>query len=204
VNVDLGNAPRGIFWPPCAAPANPLKAMMFLTLLQTGPPGASGAEVLPGQPDGTLETVGLALLAYGLVQVLSRVLDKVLTARAAEHPASSAPAGGGFRDEDRRRLDKMFEMFTAERERLQRMDTAVAAIQEQTRWLAEQRGRTDPSDGQPLMYCRARAMVDQLNTQQRLVGQALDELRTLNRQNETVLRKLRSVWRRVSRWRPSA
>jgi hypothetical protein len=177
--------------------------MTMMTLLQTGPPGASGAEVLPGQPDGTVETVGLALLAYGLVQILSRVLDKVLTARAAEHsaPAPAAAATGGFRDEDRRRLEKAFEMLTAERERLKRMTDAVAAIQEQTRWLAELRGRTDPADGQPPFTCRARAVVEQLNTQQRLVGQALDELRALNRQNETVLRKLRSVWRRVSRWR---
>lgn len=179
--------------------------MTILMILQTGPPGAPGAEVLPGQPDGTLETVGLALLAYGLVQVLSRVLDKVLTARAEQHapaPAAGAPAGGGFRDEDRRRLEKAFEMLTADRDKLARLGEAVADIQEHTRWLAEQRGRTDPADGQPLMHCRARAVVEQLNTQQRLVGQALDELRTLNRQNETVLRKLRSVWRRVSRWRP--
>ena len=176
---------------------------MMLTLLQTVPPGAPGAEVLPGQPDGTLETVGLALLAYGLVQVLSRVLDKVLTARAAEThpPAAGGAAGGGFRDEDRRRLEKVFDMLAADWERLQRMGEAVASIQEQTRWLAEQRGRVDPADGQPLMVCRARAVADQLNTQQRLVGQALDELRTLNRQNETMLRKLRAVWRRIGRWR---
>lgn len=180
----------------------------MMTILQTGPPTVPGAEVLPGQPDGTLETVGLALLAYGLVQVLSRVLDKVLTARAESHAAPSAPAAGGsaaggFRDEDRRRLEKLFEMVTADRDRLQRLGDTMADIHENTRWLGEQRGRTDPADGQPLMNCRARAMVEQLNTQQRLVGQALDELRTLNRQNETVLRKLRSVWRRVSRWRPS-
>jgi hypothetical protein len=181
---------------------------MNLTLFQTGPPGAPGAEVVvPSPPDGTLETVGLALLAYTLVQVLSRVLDKVLTARAGEASthtpgAAAAAAVGGFRDEDRRRLEKSFEMLSAERERLQHVAEAVAAIQEQTRWMAEQRSRVDPADGQPLMNCRARVVVEQLNTQERLVGQALDELRTLNRQNETVLRKLRSVWRRVSRWRP--
>jgi hypothetical protein len=177
---------------------------VILTILQTGPPGVPGAEVLPGQPDGTLETVGLALLAYGLVQVLSRVLDKVLTARTGEAsaPSPAGAAGGGFRDEDRRRLEKSFEILTAERERLQRMADSLADIHEQTRWLAELRGRTDPIDGQPLMNCRARVVVEQLNTQQRLVGQALDELRTLNRQNETMLRKLRALWRRVSRWRP--
>jgi len=175
--------------------------MTMMTILQTGPPGAPKAEVLPGQPDGTLETVGLALLAYGLVQLLSRVLDKVLTARAAE-PPGAAPATGGFRNEDRRRLEKTFEMLAAERERLQRLGEAVASIQEQTRWLGDQRGRADPVDGQPLFNCRARVVVEQLNTQQRLVGQALDELRSLNRQNESVLRKLRALWRRVTRRRP--
>jgi hypothetical protein len=175
---------------------------MNTIFFQTTAPGVPGAEVLPGQPDGTLETVGLALLAYGLVQVLSRVLDKVLTARAGEASGPAAAAAGGFRDEDRRRLEKSFEILTAERERLQRMSDALADIQEHTRWMAELRGRTDPIDGQPLMNCRARVVVEQLNTQQRLVGQALDELRTLNRQNETMLRKLRALWRRVSRWRP--
>ncbi len=170
-----------------------------MILFQSTPPGAPGGEVLSGQPDPTLETVGLALLAYGLVQLLSRVLDRLLATRAAEQPAPAA--GGGFRDEDRRRLEKSFEMLTADRERLQRLGEAVTAIHEQTRWIAEQRGRNDPVDGQPLMNCRARAMVEQLNVQQRLVDQALDELRALNRQNETVLRKLRAVWRRLARWR---
>jgi hypothetical protein len=171
---------------------------MNTIFFQTTAPGVPGAEVLPGQPDGTLETVGLALLAYGLVQLLSRVLDKVLTARAAEPPPA---AGGGFRDEDRRRLEKSFEMLTADHERLQRLAEAVDAIHEQTRWMAEQRNRVDLVDGQPVWTCRARPMLEQLNVQQRLVGQALDELRTLNRQNETVLRKLRAVWRRLARWR---
>lgn len=177
---------------------------MNLLYLQAAPSGApvpmpDGA-VLSGQPDPTLETVGLALLAYGLVQLLSRVLDKVLTARAAEGTAPG-PGAPAFRAEDRKRLEKAFEMLTADRERLQRIGDAVDAIQEQTRWLSEQRARTDPADGQPMWNCRARGMLEQLNTQQRLVGQALDELRSLNRQNETVMRRLRSVWRRVSRWR---
>lgn len=176
---------------------------MFLFLLQTAPsgvpPAADGAMV-PGQPDTSLETVGLALLAYGLVQLLAKVLDKLLVTRAQES-AAPAQAASGFRDEDRKRLGKAFEMLTADRERLSRMEDAVAAIQEQTRWLAEQRTRTDSLDGQPLWNCRARGVLEQLNTQQRLVGQALDELRSLNRQNETVLRRLRSVWRRLNRWR---
>lgn len=176
---------------------------MILFLLQAAPPGtpapAPDGAMIPGQPDTSLETVGLALLAYGLVQLLARVVDKLLAAREAE----TAPQTGAvaFRDEDRKRLAKAFEMLTADRERLSRMEDTVAAIHEQTRWLAEQRTRTDSLDGQPLWNCRARGVLEQLNTQQRLVGQALDELRSLNRQNETVLRRLRSVWRRLNRWR---
>jgi hypothetical protein len=173
----------------------------MVILYQSTEAAVAGGEVVPGHADGTIETVGLALLAYGLVQLLSRVLDKVLTARAAESSTPAAGAGGGFRDEDRRRLEKAFQMLTADRERLQRLGEAVADIQENTRWLADVRGRTDVSDGQPLINCRARVMVEQLTVQQRLVEQALDELRGLNRQNETMLRKLRAVWRRISRWR---
>jgi hypothetical protein len=175
---------------------------MLLYLLQAAPPGSStpvpDGAMLPGQPDTSLETVGLALLAYGLVQLLAKVLDKLLTTRAAE--AAPAPSSG-FRDEDRKRLARTLEMLTSDRERLGRVEEAVTAIQEQTRWLAEQRTRTDSLDGQALWNCRARGVLEQLNTQQRLVGQALDELRSLNRQNETVLRRLRSVWRRVNGWR---
>lgn len=171
-------------------------------LLQTTPSGVPGpgpGGVLPGQVDPTLETVGLALLAYGLVQLLARVLDKLLASRAAE--GAPPPSAGSFRDEDRKRLARTFEMLTADRERLVRVEETVAAIQEQTRWLAEQRTRTDPQDGQPMWNCRARGVLEQLNAQQLLVGQALEELRALNRQNETVLRRLRSVWRRLARWR---
>lgn len=175
----------------------------MLILLQNTPPGAPGpgpgGALAQGPADPTLETVGLALLAYGLVQLLAKVLDKLLAARTPE----SAPqaTSSSFRDEDRKRLSKTFELLTTDRERLARVEEAVAAIQEQTRWLAEQRTRTDSLDGQPMWNCRARGVLEQLNTQQRLVGQALDELRSLNRQNETVLRRLRSVWRRLNRWR---
>lgn len=174
---------------------------MTMTLIQAAPSGVPGAgpggALLPGPVDPAVETVGLALLAYGLVQLLARVLDKLLAARAAD----GAPAAGAFREEDRKRLARTFEMVAADRERTGRMEETVAAIQEQTRWLAEQRARTDPVDGQPVWNCRARGVMEQLNAQQQLVGQALEELRALNRQNETVLRRLRSVWRRVSRWK---
>jgi hypothetical protein len=165
-----------------------------MTVLQAASSG------VPGSTDPALETVGLALLAYGLVQLLSRVVDRLLTTRAAqaEHPPPAPTLTGGFRDDDRKRLEKTFEMLTADRERLRRMGETVAEIHEHTRWIAEQRARTDPVDGQPLWNCRARGVTEQLNTQ---LGQALDELRGLNRQNETMLRRLRSLWRRVSLWR---
>ncbi len=175
----------------------------MLILLQAAPSGVPGPGPgggFPGQVDPTLETVGLALLAYGLVQLLAKVLDKLLASRAADG-APTQVIVPSFRDEDRKRLAKTFEMLAADRERLGRMEETVAAIQEQTRWLAEQRARTDPLDGQPMWNCRARGVLEQLNAQQQLVGQALDELRTLNRQNETVLRRLRSVWRRLARWK---
>ena len=177
----------------------------MLILLQAAPSGVpvpgSGGALAPGAPDPTLETVGLALLAYGLVQLLSRVVDRLLTTRATtgEHPPPTLT--GGFRDDDRKRLEKTFEMLTADRERLRRMAESIAEVHEQTRWLAEQRARTDSLDGQPLWNCRARGFAEQLNTQQRLVGQALDELRGLNRQNETMLRRLRAVWKKLGRWR---
>lgn len=177
---------------------------MITTLLQAAPPGGPASAPAGAQPEAALETVGLALLAYGLVQLLARVIDKLLTARtadAAPAPTPGSDASGGFREEDRKRLEKAFQMLTADRERVQRLGDTVAAVQEQTRWLAEQRARTDPVDGQPAWNCRARGVLEQLQTQQRLVGQALDELRGLNRQNETMLRRLRAVWRRVSRWR---
>jgi septal ring factor EnvC (AmiA/AmiB activator) len=180
---------------------------VILILLQAAPsgvpgPGPGGA-LVPGSTDPTLETVGLALLAYGLVQLLSRVLDKLLTARAAQadHPPPQSTVTGGFRDDDRKRLEKTFEMLTADRERLRRMADAIAEIHEATKWIAEQRTRTDSVDGQPMWNCRARGFAEQLNTQQRLVGQALDELRGLNRQNETMLRRLRAVWKKLGRWR---
>ena len=79
---------------------------MNTIFFQTAPPGATGGEVLSAPPEATLETVGLALLAYGLVQLLSRVVDRLLATRASETVAA-APAAGGFRDEDRRRLETL-------------------------------------------------------------------------------------------------
>jgi hypothetical protein len=176
---------------------------VILILLQATPSGGPGGALVPGSTDPTLETVGLALLAYGLVQLLSRVVDRLLTTHAArsEPPLPVPTLTGGFRDDDRKRLEKTFEMLTADRERLRRMGDAVAEIHEQTKWIAEQRTRTDAMDGQPLWNCRARGFAEQLNAQQLLVGQALDELRGLNRQNETMLRRLRAVWKKLGRWR---
>lgn len=125
---------------------------MFQTVQQ--PPSAGDPVARP--PDATLETVGIALLAYGLVQLLSRVLDKVVTNRDAAPPS--------FGPEDRKRLEQVAEILAAERDRFRRLS-------------------------------------EQLETQQRLVGVALDELRAVGKHNENVLRKLRALWLRVGRRR---
>lgn len=146
----------------------------------------------------TLNTVGLALLAYGLVQLLSKVLDKMPIWRTAERRSEGS---GGFTEEDRKRLERTCELVTTDVDRVQRLHDIVREIQEQTRWLAEQRTRTDPRDGEPMWNCRGRMAIDRLETQQRLIGQALDELRELNKKHENALRKLRALWRRLGRRR---
>ena len=47
--------------------------------------------------------------------------------------------------------------------------------------------------------CRARALTDPLAVNQRLTGQALDELRTANARLDNILRKLRALWVRIGR-----
>ncbi|HSU12998.1 hypothetical protein [Longimicrobium sp.] len=121
-----------------------------------------------------LNTVGLALLAYGLVQLLSKVVDKLPVWRGDAHAgpapaAAAAPQGdGGFTAEDRKRLERVYEQAVADRQRIERLEESVR---------------------------------EQLAVQQRLVGQALDDLRSLNTQMENVLRKLRAVWTRIGRRR---
>jgi hypothetical protein len=132
-------------------------------------PHGAGGEMDPLGP------VGIALLAYGLVQLLSKVVDKLPVWRAGDvspGPARATPAppggDGGFTAEDRKRLERVYEQAVADRQRLERLEEAVR---------------------------------EQLTVQQRLVGQALDDLRTVHAQLDNILRKLRAVWTRIGRRR---
>jgi len=116
-----------------------------------------------------LSTVGLALLAYGLVQLLSKVVDKLPVWRAGgEAQAGSASGGGGagFNVEDRKRLERVYEQAVADRQRLERLEEAVR---------------------------------EQLTVHQRLIGQALDDLREAHAKLDNVTRKLRALWMRLGR-----
>lgn len=123
----------------------------MLALLQEVPaPGVAP----PGALD-PLNTVGLALLAYGLVQLLSKIVDKLPLWRAA--PGDAAAARASFSEEDRKRLERACELIAGESQRLQRMQ-------------------------------------ETLITQQKLIGQALDELRAVSVELKNVSRKLRGHW----------
>jgi len=132
------------------------------------PPGQSLP--VPGVRDtDPLSTVGLALLAYGLVQLLSKVVDKLPVWRAGgEAQAGSAAAGGpaGFNAEDRKRLERVYEQAVADRQRLERLEEAVR---------------------------------EQLAVHQRLIGQALDDLREAHAKLDNLMRKLRALWLRLGR-----
>jgi hypothetical protein len=137
---------------------------------------------IPGQPGGEndpLGTVGLALLAYGLVQLLSKLIDKLPAFRSGggEAPASppaaptastapSAAAGSGFTREDRKHLERVYEQAVADRQRLERLEEGVR---------------------------------EQLLVHQRLIGQALDDLRDVHAKLDDLLRKLRALWTRLGR-----
>lgn len=169
---------------------------------EAAPPGAGDASTrLPTAPGVTapqaadpLGTVGIALLAYGLVQLLSKVVDKLpLWRSGGQEPA----AGASFNPDDRKRLERMYELVVSDHERMLRMQEEVREIHEYTRWASEQRNRMDARDGEPLWQCKARGMIDQAATNQRLIGQALDELREMNAKLDNVLRKLRALWVRT-------
>ncbi|HEX8830738.1 MAG TPA: hypothetical protein VF705_06205 [Longimicrobium sp.] len=135
-------------------------------------PGAlPGAQ--PGGPMDPLNTVGLALLAYGLVQLLSKVVDKLPAWRAGAESAAQGGGGGsggagagGFNAEDRKRLERVYEQAVADRQRLERLEEAVR---------------------------------EQLAVHQRLIGQALDDLRDAHGKLDNLTRKLRGLWMRVGR-----
>lgn len=135
-------------------------------MMQSQSPGIPGAQVPPAsepggylrRADDPLSTVGLALLAYGLVQLLSKFIDKIAFGRGgAEHRAMMP---GAFTDEDRKRLERACEVAVNGDQRLQRISEAAA-------------------------------------TQQKLVGQVLDELRESGRRQEHFGRKLNAVWTRI-------
>lgn len=117
---------------------------------------ATGAQSPVADP---LNTVGLALLAYGLVQLISKIVDKLPLWRGTQ-AESNGSGRAPFGDEDRKRLERACEMIGAESQRLQRMQEA-------------------------------------LTTQQKLIGQALDELRSVSAELKTVNRKLRGLWTRI-------
>jgi hypothetical protein len=154
------------------------------------PAAAAATDAVPAMPGGgdpnapmdPLNTVGLALLAYGLVQLLSKVIDKLPVGRAhdAAQPGNGG-AGGGFTSDDRKRLERLLEQVTIDRQQLERLQEAVREIQD--------------------VALRSRGMSDQLQVNQRLIGQALDELRETQAKLDNVLRKLRSLWVRVGRRR---
>lgn len=126
----------------------------MLALLQdVATPQSRGSDALD-----PLNTVGLALLAYGLVQLLSKIVDKLPLWRAAGSDAGIARAS--FSEEDRKRLERACELIAGESQRLQRMQ-------------------------------------ETLTTQQKLIGQALDELRAVSIELKNVNRKLRGLWTRL-------
>lgn len=185
--------------------------MVGLTLIQLPaagvdafPASAAAADAAPdaaavgGAETDPLNTVGLALLAYGLVQLLSKVIDKLPVFKAGGGEHSAASSGGGFGADDRKRLERVLEQVVADHQRLERLDEVLRDVAEGTRWMVEMRAR-DPRDGEPVWACRARALADPLAVNQRLTGQALDELRTANARLDNILRKLRALWVRIGR-----
>ena len=184
--------------------------MVGLTLAQLTPaavdvvPGAAvPADAVPGAgagglADDPLNTVGLALLAYGLVQLLSKVIDKLPVWKAGADHLAGPHGAGGFGADDRKRLERILEQVVADHQRLERLDGIVREVAEGTRLLSEMRAR-DPRDGEPAWTCRARALAEPLAVNQRLTTQTLEELRTANARMDNILRKLRALWMRVGR-----
>jgi Rad3-related DNA helicase len=129
---------------------------------------SAGAATAPAEPPSVaaqpppdaVNTVGLALIAYGVVQILGKLVERLPIGRGS--PADRARHADGFNEEDRKRIERSLDLAAAESQRLQRMQ-------------------------------------ELLETQQRLVGQALDELRVVNTRLESVVRKLRALWSRFGR-----
>ena len=158
--------------------------------------GLPGAAPASGQTD-PLGTVGLALLAYGLVQLLARVVDRIPLGKTG----GGESAGDGFTPEDRKRLERLLEIAVADHARMERMQEELREVYDYARWAAEQRRSPSPRRGETLWRQRGQAILDQLATNQRLIGQALDELRETQKKLDNVLRKLRALWARLGRRR---
>ncbi|MET0399790.1 MAG: hypothetical protein ABW277_23585 [Longimicrobiaceae bacterium] len=159
----------------------------------TGLPGTSSA----GQPGDPLGTVGIALLAYGLVQLLSRVVDRLPFGR----PAAAEGGEGGFGRDDRKRIERLVEIAAADHARIERMQEELKEVYDYARWATEQRRRLGGAAEDGSWRHRAEGLLDQTATNQRLIGQALDELREVQGKLDNVLRKLRALWIRVGQRR---
>jgi hypothetical protein len=120
-------------------------------------PAQSEAVAYARRADDPLSTVGLALLAYGLVQLLSKFIDKIALGRGLPDHRS---VSGIFSEEDRKRLERTCEIVANGDQRLQRISETAA-------------------------------------TQQKLVGQVLDELRECGRRQEHFARRLNAVWNKI-------
>ena len=87
-------------------------------------PALVGAPAPTGSAEGTLNTVGLALLAYGLVRLLAKVIDRVPAAGGRERRAAM-----GLTSEDRRRLERAWELLMADSARSARIQERLDAQQ---------------------------------------------------------------------------
>jgi hypothetical protein len=141
--------------------------------------------------------VGIALLAYGLVQLLSRVVDRLPFGRAGGTDA----AEGGFTRDDRKRLERLVEIAAADHARIERMQEELKEVYDYARWATEQRRRLGGTADESSWCHRVEGLLDQMGTNQRLIGQALDELREVQGKLDNVLRKLRALWVRVGQRR---
>lgn len=170
-----------------------------IAALQAMEPGTPaplpGSPAPPGDP---LASVGIALLAYALVQLLARVIDRLpIGKNGGGDGGNGRPPAPGFGGDERTRLERMHELARIDHERITRMEEALREVHEHTRWLNEQRlsGRGGP------FQCRAPVLGEEMVINRRLIGQALDTLREVQGQNTTLLRRLRSLWTRVARRR---
>lgn len=171
---------------PGAQPGSPVDPATAL-------PGSSAT----GQPGDPLGTVGIALLAYGLVQLLSRVVDRLPFGR----PGTAEGGDGGFTRDDRKRMERLVEIAAADHARIERMQEELKEVYDYARWATEQRRRPGGTAEEGSWRHRVEGLLDQAATNQRLIGQALDELREVQGKLDNVLRKLRALWIRVGQRR---